>query len=103
MNIFRAVKKQDKSMIIKSLSRGTKLESRKKNGMTPLMLAVQTSCLETVEHLISIGAEINSVKRNGYSALTFACDNNNLKIIEFLIKNKADTRVKDQWNNSCRE
>jgi len=47
-------------------------ESRRKSGMTPLMLAAAFNDLEMVEYLIKEGADINTVDNYGMTALDYA-------------------------------
>ncbi|ADV45410.1 ankyrin repeat domain-containing protein [Nitratifractor salsuginis] len=59
-------------------------ESRRKSGMTPLMLAAAFNDVEMVRYLMEEGAEINAVDKYGMTALDYARKMGQGKVKEFL-------------------
>ena len=59
-------------------------ESRRKSGMTPLMLAAAFNDVEMVKYLMEEGAEINRVDKYGMTALDYARKMGQGKVKEFL-------------------
>ncbi len=58
--------------------------TRRKSGMTPLMLASAFNDLEMVEYLLAEGAEINGVDAHGMTALDYARKMGQTKVKELL-------------------
>jgi len=58
--------------------------SRRKSGMTPLMLAAAFNDTEMVEYLLSEGAELNGVDAHGMTALDYARKMGQTKVRELL-------------------
>ncbi len=68
-----AIKSRRMDIVRLCKDRGISLnESRRKSGMTPLMLASAFNDIEMVEYLLKEGADINSVDRFGMTALDYA-------------------------------
>jgi ankyrin repeat protein len=71
-------------------------EEKSKEGMTPLILAVDCEfSADTIEFLINSGCEVDAVDNIGRSALHYAIDLDNEEIVEILLKNGADPELKD--------
>jgi ankyrin repeat protein len=59
-------------------------ESRRKSGMTPLMLAAAFNDVEMVRYLMEEGADVNTVDKYGMTALDYARKMGQGKVKEFL-------------------
>jgi len=59
-------------------------ESRRKSGMTPLMLAAAFNDTEMVKYLIEEGADVNGVDKFGMTALDYARKMDQGKVKEYL-------------------
>lgn len=83
-------------------SLGGSLSDCDRDGLTPLMLAIQQGSLEITRYLIEAGANVNQLDGHqlGYNALTYACSTkknfmdtpprcNNPEIVELLLSNGA--------------
>jgi ankyrin repeat protein len=68
------------------------VNSRTKNGLTALIMAVLTKQIELVQLLIQKGANVNMGTQFGYTALEVAIDKNYFQIAKLLIENNASTR-----------
>ena len=68
------------------------VNSRTKNGLTALIMAVVTRQIELVQLLIQKGANVNMGTQFGYTALDVAIDKNYFQIAKLLIENNASTR-----------
>lgn len=81
---------------------GGSLSDCDRDGLTPLMLAIQQGSLEITRYLMEAGANVNQLDdhQRGYNALTYACSTkknfmdtppryNNPEIVELLLSNGA--------------
>jgi ankyrin repeat protein len=73
------------------LERKSDVNSKDKNGRTPLLWACKGNHFKIVLSLIKKGAETNMTGRDGWSPLMEACKNASKMIIELLIEKGADT------------
>ncbi len=74
-------------------------ESRRKSGMTPLMLAAAFNDLEMLKYLIEEGAQVDGVDRFGMTALDYARKMGQSKVKEYLESIGAKHELyKDQGN-----
>ncbi len=67
-------------------------QSRRKSGMTPLMLAAAFNDTEMVEYLLQEGADINAVDRYGMTALDYARKMGQGRVKELLEEHGAKHR-----------
>ncbi len=63
-------------------------KTKRKSGMTPLMLAAAFNDIEILEYLLREGVNINAVDKNGLSALDYAKKMRNKKAQELLENGK---------------
>ena len=73
------------------LSRGTDIDVRDKNGMTPLMIAIVNNRNGTAEFLIEERADVNAVDNARTSSLDYALESKNGEIADILRKHDATT------------
>jgi len=66
------------------------LNSRIKNGMTPLMRAALLAETEFVKILLEAGADVNQLNDDMNSALWFACVSESVEIIKLLVEHGID-------------
>jgi hypothetical protein len=86
------------------------IESRNKDGRTPLMWALRNGQLEVVEWLVSVGADVNSTNKSGTNMLQWAIWGGHIPAIQYVLDNSAlDPRTKNyfgctaaHWCVSCR-
>ena len=72
-----------------------------KNGVLPLIRAIQEGNDWEVEQLIRSGADVNAVDEKKWTPLMYAIRyQNSLSLVELLIKNGANTQIKDSYNVS---
>jgi len=87
--------------LMKLIERGTNVNLRNANNLTPLMSCVMNlSCsLDVVKYLLDAGAEINAIDDRNQTALFKAIEvNQSLEIIKLLINQGADPNRKDYDN-----
>ncbi|WP_254507831.1 ankyrin repeat domain-containing protein [Anatilimnocola floriformis] len=83
------------------LKKGVAVDDGDKQGVTPLMWAVNRGHLELVKGLIKAGANVNAQDRekgNENRVLMYASD---LEIIKLLLKHGADPRLKNAYGNTA--
>ncbi len=71
------------------------LESRRRSGLTPLMLAATFNDFDMVSLLIDKGADVNAIDNYGMSASDYAKRMSQKKMLEFLAKHGADQSAHD--------
>ena len=94
-------------VVKKLLSAGANVNARDNDGMTPLMLACQSSqkrvSLSTINLLLESGADINAVDEAGWDALFWTCnetkDNANIEVIPLLLKAGAQIDRRETIRN----
>ncbi len=80
-----AIKFRRKDVIMLCIQKGFDLNSTKrKSGITPVMLASCFSDIEMMEMLIGHGADVNRVDKGGMSAKDYARKVGQTKMVEFL-------------------
>lgn len=67
---------------------------------SPIMFAVKSGSVETVEYLLKKWAEINYVDALGVSPLLLATSKNHLKMVEILLKYEANINIEDSYNQT---
>ena len=74
------------------------VETKDKDGKTPLLIACEEGHLALVKYLISKGANIEAKdKYNEQTPLHFACEKGFVSIVEFLIMKGANIEAKDKY------
>ncbi len=72
------------------------VNSKDKNGITPLMVSAINGYKEIAELLINRGADINTVDNNGRTALVFSATRGKIDITKLLLDKGANINVKDK-------
>ncbi|KAL6631668.1 ankyrin [Neocallimastix sp. 'constans'] len=73
------------------------VNSRDKNGDTPLIKACKKNDQKAVKELIENKADVNLKNdKNGYTPLIIACNEGNEEIVKILIENGAKINIKDE-------
>ena len=67
---------------------------------SPIMFAVKSGSVETVEYLLKKWAEINYVDALGVSPLLLATSKNHFKMIQLLLKYEANINIEDAYNQT---
>lgn len=76
------------------LSMGVDINTKDREGKTPLMNAIYSKHPETVKMLIDKGADANEQEINGWTALMFAAMQGDLESVKYLIEVGADVNLK---------
>lgn len=93
MDIFDCIKKGDTAHLRSMLNDGVSAEVRDRNGMTPLMLAVDYQNLEMVRLLVKYKESLNAQDKYGQTALMLAAGRNFAKAVNLLIAARADLKL----------
>jgi ankyrin repeat protein len=95
-NYFKAIEKGNLELFNKELSEGMDINyQRKKDQLSPLLLASITGKTEFVKVLLEKGANLELVDNNDKTALLCAINQNHLDIAVMLMSNGAKTSVKN--------
>ena len=88
--------------IKKLISRGADIDSKDKEGYTPLILSISDGYFDIVELLLNNGADINLPDNRDRTPLMHALMYNKLHITELLLKRGADINTTSTLNEkSC--
>lgn len=66
------------------------IECKAQNDVTPLILASQNGCIESVQILLANDAKVDEVDEDGKSALYWAAQNGHKTVVDLLIKHGAN-------------
>jgi ankyrin repeat protein len=91
----------DVATINSLITKGVSINSRYKNGLTALMLAVHNKQIEAVNTLIQLGADVNIKQDNGVTAFMVASFTSQLDIIRILIKAGAEIDATSNTGSSA--
>ncbi|PQO33364.1 hypothetical protein C5Y96_10975 [Blastopirellula marina] len=83
------------------LGRGTEINSRTSDGMTPLILACRSGSVDVVATLLEYGARMEDIDSSGRTALLWALVRQHPRIAKLLIEKGADTSIKDKNGNTA--
>jgi uncharacterized protein len=97
----------DLSTVQDALARGTDVNARDENGITPLMVAAKgsrpdlsdpsaTDHPEVVQCLVEHGAEVNAATDTGFAALLWAARYGHAKVVRVLLDKGANVNARDQ-------
>ncbi len=99
-----AIRKNSSLEVLKELiQKGADINARDSNGMTPLMVAVESGNLEAVKLLLESGALINEQDKTGRTPLMFSADGehtNHRNIYTYLLRKRANPYLRDFYGNS---
>jgi len=74
---------------------------RPTGGLTPLLYATRSGCLECAKSLLQAGADINRPTPDGVSPLMNAIDAGNYPIANFLLDQGANPDLQDWWGRTA--
>jgi uncharacterized protein len=74
---------------------------RPAGGLTPLLYATRSGCLECARLLLRGGADINRPTPEGVTPLMNAIDNNNYEMANFLLDQGANPHISDWWGRTA--
>jgi ankyrin repeat protein len=74
---------------------------RATGGLTPLLYATRSGCLECAKSLLQAGADINRPTPDGVSPLMNAIDAGNYPIANFLLDQGANPDLQDWWGRTA--
>ncbi len=78
------------------IRKGANVNSRDKNGITPLLLATKNRNTDIAEILLRVGADVNMANNSGETPLIMAVHLRDLPMVRLLLKKNADP---DQTDN----
>ena len=84
-----------KTVVAWLLDHGAKLEARRTDGRTPLLLAANVGATDIAELLLERGANIKAKSATGLTPLHEAAAFGNLSIAKLLLQRKADINARD--------
>lgn len=91
------------ALIVKQLcERGADIDSKNKNGSTPLLEAAASGNIEAIKALLSYGADINHQNARGLSALMLAAAHGQKAAVEYLLSQQADPDLTDKDGYTAR-
>ena len=76
--------------------KGIKINLKRKDGLTPLHLAVKKGYLETSKSLLNLGANIDQSSKEGMTPFHIAVKENKIEIADLLIKHGADFQARSK-------
>jgi ankyrin repeat protein len=74
---------------------------RATGGMTPLLYATRSGCLECAKSLVKAGAKIERPTPDGVSPLMNAIDSGNYAVANFLLDQGANPNLQDWWGRTA--
>jgi ankyrin repeat protein len=74
---------------------------RPTGGLTPLLYATRSGCLDCVKALLKAGADLNRPTPDGVTPLMNAIDNNNYAIANYLLDQGANPHLMDWWSRTA--
>lgn len=70
-------------------------------GLTPLLYAARSGCLECVQALLKAGADINLPNPDGITPLMTAIDNLHFDVAKYLLQQHANPNLWDWWGRTA--
>ncbi|XP_063913940.1 uncharacterized protein LOC135130477 isoform X2 [Zophobas morio] len=93
------IHKNKEDCISELLVRGSHVNQKDNEGLTPLHMACRDKCVEAVRLLLQHGADVNVVNNKGHSALHMCCDDENThsltEIVKMLVDHGINVNLKD--------
>ncbi|XP_069495205.1 M-phase phosphoprotein 8 isoform X2 [Ambystoma mexicanum] len=83
------------------VKKGSKINSRQKNGTTALIHAAEKNFLTSAAILLDAGAYVNIQQNNGETALMKACKRGNSDVVRLMIEAGADCNTLSKHQNSA--
>jgi ankyrin repeat protein len=95
MDIFDAIKRRDINSINKYLEEGS-INEQDKNGMTPLMVAIDNEDYEIVKQLVKHKMNIDMTDKYGQTAIMLAAGRGKTDIVKEILKHKPNLLLKSK-------
>ncbi|KAF5899383.1 B-cell lymphoma 3 protein, partial [Clarias magur] len=97
-----AVQDGNKKMAKMLLDSGAEINAvDDKSGRSPLIHAVEKSCMEMINFLVENGCNVNLQSYSGNTALHIACSRGEVDAVRVLLKNGADNSLKNYHNETA--
>lgn len=93
-SIHKTTEKGDLAEVERHLQKGEDVNTKDKDGKTPLMYAAAKGHLDAVQYLIAKGADVNASDKDGWTPLMLA--GGHLNVINFLISKGADVNARSK-------
>ena len=74
---------------------------RNTGGLTPLLFATRSGCVDCAASLLQAGADVNRPTPEGVTPLMNAIDNNNFAVANLLLDHGADPHISDWWGRTA--
>ena len=88
--LLEAAGKGDISTIEECISKKVDVNTRDKQGFTPLLFAVRHNREDAFVRLLGLGADVNIPSTDGFTGLTLAARHGHGNMIDTLVKSKCD-------------
>ncbi|KAG9395089.1 Ankyrin repeats (3 copies) [Carpediemonas membranifera] len=88
-DLFESIYSQSSGLVLRSVQAGANPNTTD-NGLTPLICAVRTGSIETVDALITAGADVDRMDPAGHTALLEAVATNHIAVLGRLLDAGAD-------------
>jgi ankyrin repeat protein len=99
--IFWAIMSGNSLMVQTLIKGGAEVNPRPKEGLLPLMMAVQSLSLPMTNTLLRAGADVNAKSSNGYTALMVAAEDSSPEILRRLIAARAEVNAKNKFGETA--
>jgi ankyrin repeat protein len=76
------------------VEKGTDVNMKDKDGITPLFFAASSGNLEVVKYLVEKGANVNAIDNNGTTPIYYSVSGGNVDIIKYLVEKGANINSK---------
>jgi pectate lyase len=77
------------------LEKGTDVNAKDDDGMTPLLLAISKKQADVAKFLVENGADVNAGDKSGFVPLVYALWNTDPNVVKILLDNGADVNAED--------
>lgn len=98
--LWYAANEGNSQLIPKLIKAGISANKADKQGRTPLLMAVNSRCIECAKQLLPV-SNINHQSNSGNTALMMAASNEDAPMVAWLIQNKADIEVRNQRGDTA--
>lgn len=96
-----ATEANDAVAVEKLIAAGAEIESRHRDGRTPLLIATKSNRIEAARALIAAGADVNAVDDIGDSAYLYAGAEGLVEILELTLANGADLAATNRFGGTA--
>jgi len=93
-------KKVNEALVQPPAAKYPSLETKDKDGLTPLLMAASKGASAVAEVLLAAGADVTAADDRGRTALHLAAENGHLDMARVLLDHKADVNARDKENRT---